>query len=47
VSDAPQCLGPGGELAAEHEPATMTAVDCEPGGWQCPVCKTIIREGRR
>jgi len=37
------CLGPGGDLHAEHGPREMERCYSEPDGWQCPECQTIMR----
>jgi len=39
----PVCLGPGGDLAAEHKATEMQPVDHEDGGWKCPECVVIVR----
>ena len=41
--EPPMCLGPGGDLAAEHEGTPMEPTKWDDDGWQCPVCQTIVR----
>ena len=44
MSDSrPVCLGPGGEIAAEHTPTEMEPVENDSNAWECPQCVVIVR----
>ena len=41
--EAPLCLGPGGELAAEHDATPMEPTKWDDDAWECPECQVIVR----
>ena len=43
MSEPPLCLGPGGELGAEHEARAMTPTEWDDDAWKCPECQVIVR----